>query len=135
VLRGWHKVILCQSQLTWLTASDEIRVLAFDMHLICSEYGFKHNLRQIKKFVCVHLVYCLSVLNMDCKHDSHIEMSLSCNSSVVKTASVREFGQTKVFVYWRWKYSLFFQHMNSIPNEIGVSGTVILVHSLVCKSS
>jgi len=136
VLHAWYKVILWQSLLKWLTGRDEILVLAFDIHLICSEYGFKHNMRQIKKIVCLRLAYCLSVLNMDCKHDSHIEMSLSCNSSVIKTASVHEFGQTKVFLYWRWKYSLFSQHMNSIPNEIGVSGTVILVHSLVwiCKS-
>jgi len=57
-----------------LTASDEIRALAFDIHLISSEYGFKHNLRQIKKFVCLRLAYCLSDLNMDRKHDSRIEM-------------------------------------------------------------
>jgi len=43
-------------------------------HIICSEYEFKNILRQIKKFVCLHLVYCLSVLNMDCKHDSQKEM-------------------------------------------------------------
>jgi len=39
-----------------------------------SEYGFKHNLPQIKKFVCLRLDYCLSVFNMDWKHDSRIEM-------------------------------------------------------------
>jgi len=72
-------------------------------------------LRQVKKFGSLRLVYCLSVLNMDCKQDSQIEMSLACNLSVIKTASVREFDQPKVFVYWRWKYSLFSQHMNSIP--------------------
>jgi len=92
--------ILWQSLLTWLTASDEIRVLAIVIQLIRSEYGFKHNLPQIKKFVCLRLAYSLSVLNMECKHDSQIEMSLSCNSSLIKTASVREFGQPNVFVYW-----------------------------------
>jgi len=48
----WHTTILWQSLLTWLTASDVIRVLSFDIHLSSSEYGFKHNLGQIKKFVC-----------------------------------------------------------------------------------
>jgi len=51
VLFLWHTTILWQSLLTWLTAIDEIRVLSFDIHLTFSEYGFKHNLRQIKKFV------------------------------------------------------------------------------------
>jgi len=51
VLRAWHKVIQWQSLWTWVTASDEIRVFAFDIHLICSEYGFKHNLRKIMEFV------------------------------------------------------------------------------------
>jgi hypothetical protein len=74
VLSAWLTAILWQSLLTWLTESDKIRVLAFDIHLICSEYGFKHNLRQIKKFVCLRLTYCLSVLNMDSKRDSRIEM-------------------------------------------------------------
>jgi len=62
---------------------------------------------------------------MDCKHDSQIQMSLSCNSSVIKISSGNEFGQPKVFVYCRWKYSLFSQHMNSVPNEIRVYGTDI----------
>jgi len=57
-----------------ITAIDEICVLAFDIHLICSEYGLKHNLRQNKKLVCLRLSYCLSVLNMNCKHDSRIDM-------------------------------------------------------------
>jgi len=43
---------LRQSLITWLTASDEIRVLPFDIELICSEYGFKHNMRQMKELVC-----------------------------------------------------------------------------------
>ena len=43
--------ILWHSLLKWLTAGDEIRVFAFDIHFICSRYGFKHNLRQIMKFV------------------------------------------------------------------------------------
>jgi len=56
-LSAWHTVILEQSLLTWLTANDEIRVLAFDIHLICSDNGFKHNMRQIKEFVCLRLSY------------------------------------------------------------------------------
>jgi len=51
------------------------------------------------EFVCLRLAYCLSVLNIDCKQDSQIEMSLSCNSSVIKTASVREFVQPNFFVF------------------------------------
>jgi len=74
VLGPWHTANLWQSLLTCLTAKNEIRVLAFDIHLICSEYGLKHNLRQIKKFLCLRLAYCLSVLNMDSKHSSRIEM-------------------------------------------------------------
>jgi len=74
VLNAWHTAILWKSLLTWLTASDEIRVWAFDIHLICSEYRFKYNLRQIKYFVCLILAYCLSVLNMDSKRDSRTEM-------------------------------------------------------------
>jgi len=52
VLSCWHTTILWRSLLTWLTESDEIRVLSFDIHLTSSEYVFKHNLSQIKKFVC-----------------------------------------------------------------------------------
>jgi len=48
VLSVWQTTILWKSLLTWLTASDEIRVLSFDIHFISSEYGFKHNLSQIK---------------------------------------------------------------------------------------
>jgi len=59
------------------------------------------------EFVCLRLAYSLSVLNIDCKQDSQIEMSLSCNSSVIKTAFVREFGQPNVFVFGSWKYNLF----------------------------
>jgi len=70
VLSAFLTVILRQSLLTWLTDSNIIRVLAFDNHLICSEYGIKNNMSQIKKFVCLRLAYCLSVLNMDRKHDS-----------------------------------------------------------------
>jgi len=74
VLGSWQSVILWKSLLTWLTASDEIRVLEFDIKFICSEYGSKHNMRQIKKFVCLRLANCLSVFNMDSKHDSQTEM-------------------------------------------------------------
>jgi len=74
MLSTWHTAILWQSLLTCLTGSNEIRVLVFDIHLICSEYGFKHNLRQIKEFVCSRFAYSLSVLNMDWKHDSRTEM-------------------------------------------------------------
>ena len=56
-----HIAIQWQSLLTWLTASDEILELAFDTHIISSEYGLKHNLRQIKKFVCLRLAYCLCI--------------------------------------------------------------------------
>jgi hypothetical protein len=52
-------------------------------------------------------------------------MSLSCNSSVIKRASVHEFDQPKIFMYRRSKYRLFSQHMNSIPNEVRVFGTDI----------
>ena len=65
---AWHTAILWQSMLTWLNAIDEIRVLTFDIHLIYSEYGFKHNLHQINKLVCLHLAYCLwnsDVLELD----------------------------------------------------------------------
>jgi len=74
VLSVWHMTILWQSLLTWLTASDEIRVLSFDIHLNSSEYGFKHKLSQIKKFGVFCLAYCLSVFNMDRNHDSRMEM-------------------------------------------------------------
>jgi len=60
VLGAWHTAILWQR----LTASDEIRVFTFDIHLIWSEYGFKHNLRKMK-FVCLRLAFCLSLQNMD----------------------------------------------------------------------
>jgi len=33
--------------------------LPFEIQLICSEYGFKHNLRQIKKFMNLRLAYYL----------------------------------------------------------------------------
>jgi len=52
VLSVWHTTILWQSLLTWLTASDEIRVISFDIHSTSSVYGFKHNMSKIKKFVC-----------------------------------------------------------------------------------
>jgi len=74
VISVWHTTILWQSLLTWLSASDEIRVLSLDIHLTSSEYGFKHNLRQIKKLGAVRLAYCLSVLNMVWKHDWRMEM-------------------------------------------------------------
>jgi len=70
-----HTTILLHSLLTCLTASDEIRVLAFDIHLVCSEYGFKHNLLLIKKCVCLSFSYGLFVLNMNCRCDSRIEMN------------------------------------------------------------
>jgi len=46
----------------------------FVIHFICSEYGFKHNLRQIKIFVYFSSAHCLIVLNMNWKHDSRIVM-------------------------------------------------------------
>jgi len=52
VLSLWYTTILWQILLTWLTASDEVRVLLFDIHLTSSEYGFKHTFSQMKKFVC-----------------------------------------------------------------------------------
>jgi len=61
VLSAWNTSNLWQSLITWLTASDEILELAFDTHIISSEYGLKHNLRQIKKFVCLRLAYCLCI--------------------------------------------------------------------------
>jgi len=39
LLNFWHTIILWQSLLTWHTASDEIRVLSFDIQLTSSEYG------------------------------------------------------------------------------------------------
>jgi len=45
--------------LTWQTAGYEIRVLTFHIHLISSEYGFKHNLHQVKELVYLRLAYCL----------------------------------------------------------------------------
>jgi len=74
VLSVWHTTILWQSLLTWLTASDEIRVFSFDIHLTSSEYGIKHNLSQIKKLGVFRLTYCLSVLNMVWDHNSRMEM-------------------------------------------------------------
>ena len=74
MLSTWHTAILWQSLLTCLNGSDENRVLAFEIQLICSEYGFKHNLRLIKEFVFLRLAYCLSLLNMDWEHDSRTEM-------------------------------------------------------------
>jgi len=73
LLSLWHTTNLKQTLLSWLTTSDEIRVLTFDLHLTSSEDGFKHYLSQIKKFV-FRLAYCLSVLNMDWNHDSQMEM-------------------------------------------------------------
>ena len=52
VLGAWHKAILWQSLLTWLNASDEIRVCTFDMRLICSEYGFNITCEEIN--LCVY---------------------------------------------------------------------------------
>jgi len=74
VLNVWHTTILWQSLLTWLNASDEIRVLSFVIHLTSSEIGFKLNLSQNKKLGVFRLAYCLSVLNMDWTHDSRMEM-------------------------------------------------------------
>jgi len=54
---------------TWFAPGNEISVLAYDIYLICSEYWSKHDLRQIKKFVCLRSAYSLSVLNKDWKHD------------------------------------------------------------------
>ena len=54
----------------WLARSNVIHVLAFDIHLICCEYGSKHIFRQINKFVCLRWAYSLTVLNIDWKHDS-----------------------------------------------------------------
>jgi len=44
-------------------------VLLFDVQLICSEYGSKHDLRQVKAFVYLRSALSLPVLNMDWKHD------------------------------------------------------------------
>jgi len=66
VLGACHTANQWKSLLKWLTACDEIRVFTFDIHLICSENGFIHNLRKTK-FVCLRLAYCLSVCNMDRK--------------------------------------------------------------------
>jgi len=74
LLSVWHTTILWQTLLTWLSASDEVRVLASDIHLTSSEYGFKHNLNQIKELGVIRLDFCLSVLNMDWNHDSRMEM-------------------------------------------------------------
>jgi len=41
--------------------SDEICVLAFDIFLICCDYGPKHNLFIILKFVHLHSIHSLSV--------------------------------------------------------------------------
>jgi hypothetical protein len=64
VLGAWHTAILWQSLLTWLTASDEIRVFTFDIHFICSEYGIKHNLQKMK-FLYLRLAFFLLVWNID----------------------------------------------------------------------
>ena len=60
VLGAWNTAIQWQR----LTASDEFSVFTFDIYLICSEYGFKHNLRKMK-YVCLRLAFWLSVQNMD----------------------------------------------------------------------
>jgi len=52
----------------------KFRVLSFDIHLTSSEYGFKHNLRQIKKLGVVRLAYCLSELNKVWNHDWRMVM-------------------------------------------------------------
>jgi len=93
VLSAWHPAILLQSLLTWATASDEIPVLAFDIHMTISKFGFKHNLRLIKKFVFLSLSSCLSVRNIDWKHDSRniwnnclgIDMQLIGNKNSPRT--------------------------------------------------
>jgi len=59
VLSVWHTTIQWQSLLSWLTTSDEIRVLSFDIHLTSSEYGFKLNLSQIKELGLFRLAYYL----------------------------------------------------------------------------
>jgi len=40
------------------------------MHTICVNIGSKHDLRQLKEFVCSRSNYSLSVLNMGSKHYS-----------------------------------------------------------------
>ena len=59
VLRAWHTANLFQSLLIWLTATDEIRVLAFDIHLICSEYVLKHDAPNQE--ICVFTLGLLSI--------------------------------------------------------------------------
>jgi len=49
--------------------------MKFDIHFICSDYGFKHKLRQIKIFVYFRSVHCLIVRNMNWKLDSRIVMN------------------------------------------------------------
>jgi len=54
--------------------SDEIRVCAWDIQLICSEYWFKHNLGKIKIFVYLHLAHWLIVCNKNWKYESPVVM-------------------------------------------------------------
>ena len=53
-----------------LIPSDENCELAFDIHLICSDYRSKHNLHIILKFRCLLATYSLSVQYLFWKHDS-----------------------------------------------------------------
>jgi hypothetical protein len=59
---------------TCVRPTEDVRVLTLEKQLTCSEYGFKHNLRQIKLFVYLRSADCLIVLNMNWKRDLRIVM-------------------------------------------------------------
>ena len=103
LLSLWYTTILWQSLLTWLTASDEIRVLSFDIHLTSSEYGFKHNLSPIKKFV-----FSFGLLSICIEHgleswlangDEIIVLQLDMQLIVKQNKIRNDFGQLKFFLY------------------------------------
>jgi hypothetical protein len=52
-----------------LPPSDEIRVLAFEIQLNCTEYGLQKVLRKLKKFVNLTFAYSMFVLKMVLKYD------------------------------------------------------------------
>jgi len=52
----------------YLTQSDEICVLAFDILISCSDYRSKQKLHKILKFGCLHSTHSLSVQYLNSSH-------------------------------------------------------------------
>jgi hypothetical protein len=50
---------------TWLPTSDDNHVIAFHVHIFCSEYGFKHDLPQLAKFLYLWSTYLNWILSLN----------------------------------------------------------------------